>query len=346
MVQHEPDGTGGAVRAAHDVVRDSDTVVVLSGDHPLINAEIVAALLETHRAAKAGATVMTVELDDPGAYGRIVRDDDGDIERIVETKDPAGVDPEILAIGEINTGTYAFAAEPLVEALDHLRTPTTPPASTTSATCCRCCATDGHRVVAHVATDPNVNLGVNNRADLAPSPPRRAGRSSSATCSPASRSSTPPRTWIDAEVEIAADATIEPGTVLRGAHLDRRRLDHRAALDADRHDRRRAVARDPAPTCTAPTVGNSPSVGPFAYLRPAPSSTRAPRPAPSSRSRTPPSATRRRSRTSSYVGDAEVGAGANVGAGTITANYDGATSTGRRSGKVRGSASTTRWSLR
>ena len=81
VVQPEADGTGGAIRAAHDIVRDSDTVVVLSGDHPLINAEIVSALLETHRAAKAGATVMTVELEDPGAYGRIVRDDDGDIER-------------------------------------------------------------------------------------------------------------------------------------------------------------------------------------------------------------------------------------------------------------------------
>ena len=78
----------------HDLVRESETVVVLSGDHPLITAEIIAALLETHRAAGAAATVMTVELDDPGAYGRIVRDADGDVERIVETKDPDEVDPE------------------------------------------------------------------------------------------------------------------------------------------------------------------------------------------------------------------------------------------------------------
>src|SRR5688572_7165405 len=120
VVQPEADGTGGAIRAAHDIVRDSDTVVVLSGDHPLINAEIVSALLETHHAAKAGATVMSVELDDPTAYGRIVRADDGDIKEIVETKDETGVDPKVLEIREINTGTYAFAAEPLMEALDHL----------------------------------------------------------------------------------------------------------------------------------------------------------------------------------------------------------------------------------
>ncbi|MGH2950879.1 MAG: NTP transferase domain-containing protein, partial [Solirubrobacterales bacterium] len=84
--QPKPDGTGGAVRAAHDLVRDSETVVVLSGDHPLITAEIIAAILETHHAAGAAATVMTVELDDPASYGRIVRDEAGDVERIVETK--------------------------------------------------------------------------------------------------------------------------------------------------------------------------------------------------------------------------------------------------------------------
>ena len=120
VVQPEADGTGGAIRAAHDIVRASDTVVVLSGDHPLITAEIVTGLLETHRAAGAAATVMTIELDDPGAYGRIIRDADGDIARIVETKDPSGVPPDELAVREINTGTYAFAAEPLLGALDRL----------------------------------------------------------------------------------------------------------------------------------------------------------------------------------------------------------------------------------
>src|SRR5688500_15552920 len=108
VVQPQPGGTGGAIRAAHDLVRDSETVVVLSGDHPLINAEIVSALLETHRAAGAAATVMTVELSDPAAYGRIVRDAAGEIEAIVETKRPAEVAPEVLEIREINTGTYVF----------------------------------------------------------------------------------------------------------------------------------------------------------------------------------------------------------------------------------------------
>ena len=94
--------------AALEAIESSEEVVVLSGDHPLLGADTIAALLETHRSEDAKATVMTVELDDPGQYGRIVRDSDGGVERIVETKHPESVPPEILATKEINTGTYCF----------------------------------------------------------------------------------------------------------------------------------------------------------------------------------------------------------------------------------------------
>ena len=167
VIQPEADGTGGAVRAAHDIVRDSDTVVVLSGDHPLINAEIVAALLETHRAAAAGATVMTVELDDPAAYGRIVRDADGDIERDRRDQEPGGGRPRGARDPRDQHRHLRLRRRAADGGARPARPTTTPPASTTSATCCRCSARDGLRVVAHRATDPNVNLGVNNRVDLA-----------------------------------------------------------------------------------------------------------------------------------------------------------------------------------
>ena len=216
VIQPEADGTGGAVRAAHDIVRDSETVVVLSGDHPLINADIVTELLETHHASGAGATVMTVELDDPAAYGRIVRDADGDIERIVETKNPDEVEPEVLAIAEINTGTYVFDAEPLMEALDHLENDNSA-GEYYLGDVLPMLRRDGRRVVAHLATDPNVNLGVNNRADLAVVTAEARRQilhrhmvSGVTVIDPAS-------TWIDADVEIAADVTIEPGTSLRGS---------------------------------------------------------------------------------------------------------------------------------
>ena len=91
------------------MIAESDTVLVLSGDHPLISAEIIGELIAAHEEAGAGATVMTTELEDPGSYGRIVRGDDGDVERIVEAKEPGDATEEELAITEVNAGTYAFA---------------------------------------------------------------------------------------------------------------------------------------------------------------------------------------------------------------------------------------------
>src|SRR5687768_16215944 len=79
VIQPEADGTGGAMRAAIELIRDSETVVVLSGDHPLISSEVISRLLATHAESGAAATVMTFVLDEPGAYGRIVRDAAGDI---------------------------------------------------------------------------------------------------------------------------------------------------------------------------------------------------------------------------------------------------------------------------
>src|SRR4029079_4607241 len=98
----------------------SQDVIVLSGDHPLIDAPFVSALAERHRTSKAAATVTTRELDDPGQYGRIVRSTDGDIDRIVETKSPDDATPKELAIKEVNLGTYAFATAPLLDALGNV----------------------------------------------------------------------------------------------------------------------------------------------------------------------------------------------------------------------------------
>ena len=118
VVQPTSDGTGGALRAAREAIAASETVLVLSGDHPLISAEIIGELVSAHEEAGAGATVMTTELDEPGSYGRIVRGDDGDVERIVEAKEPGDATEEELAITEVNAGTYAFAGAPLAEALE------------------------------------------------------------------------------------------------------------------------------------------------------------------------------------------------------------------------------------
>ena len=181
----------------------------------------------------------------------------------------------------------------------------------------------GHRVVAHMATDPNVNLGVNNRADLAVVAAEARRQINERHMLAGVTIVDPAATWIDADVEIAADATIEPGTLAARRDAHRRRLDHRPPLDADRLDRRRAGTRRSTPTFRTPTSATWSRSARSPTCVPAPSSRPAPRPAPSSRSRTRPSARRRKVPHLSYIGDADVGAGANVGAGSITANYDG-----------------------
>lgn len=321
VIQPEPDGTGGAVRAAHDLVRDSETVVVLSGDHPLINAEIIAALLETHRAATAGATVMTVELDDPGTYGRIVRDETGDIERIVETKHPDQVPPEQLAIKEINTGTYVFAAAPLVEALDGLTNDNTA-GEYYIGDVLPTFREQGLRVVAHRATDPNVNLGVNDRADLALVTAEARRQILDRHMRAGVTIVDPTSTWIDAEVEIAADATIEPATTLRGRTAiggDSIIGPHTTVIDSRIGEQARVVSSH----LDSAEVGDLANVGPFAYLRPDASLGQGAKAGSFVEIKNSTIGEGAKVPHLSYVGDAEIGAGANMGAGSITANYDG-----------------------
>jgi len=323
VVQPEPDGTGGAVRAAHDIVRDSETVVVLSGDHPLVTAEIVSALLETHRASGAGATVMTVELDDPGAYGRIVRDGDGDIETIVETKRPDEVDPKVLAIREINTGTYAFDAEPLMEALDQLDNDNSDGEYYLGDVLPMLRAA-GRRVVAHRASDPNVNLGVNNRVDLAAATAVARRQILERHMLAGVTIIDPASTWIDAEVELASDVTIEPGCYLRGSTRvgsDSIIGPNSTLIDTSVGEQARVVHSH----LSSAVVGDLASVGPFTYLRPDAELGQGAKAGSFVEIKNARVGDGAKVPHLAYVGDAEIGAGANLGAGSITANYDGRT---------------------
>src|SRR5262245_56647809 len=100
VTQPEPDGTGGAVRAALPLIEDAETVLVLSGDVPLISAETISGLLAAHEISGAAATMLTIELEDPGSYGRVTRDASGEVERVAEAKTAGDATPEQLAIRE------------------------------------------------------------------------------------------------------------------------------------------------------------------------------------------------------------------------------------------------------
>ena len=321
VTQPESDGTGGAVRAALPLIEEAETVLVLSGDHPLVSAADVAGLLEAHAASDAAATMLTIELEDPGSYGRVVRAASGEVERVVEAKAAGDADPEQLAIREINAGTYAFDAAPLATALAGLSNdnaqgeyylPDVFPALREA----------GHTVAAHVAEDFAVTMGVNDRADLAAVEAEGRRRILDAHMRAGVTVVDPASTWVDAGVEIAADARIEPGTSLRGA----------TAVGP-------GSVVGPLTTLTDTTLGacvtvphsylvecevlDGCAVGPFAYLRPGAHLAR--------EAKAGAFVEVKNSRIGegvkvphlAYVGDAEVGAGSNLGAGTITANYDG-----------------------
>ena len=307
VVQPEADGTGGAIRAAGELIASAETVVVVPGDHPLISGELLEELLKAHAEAGAAATVMSVELDDPGAYGRLVRTDDGQVDRIVETKHPESVPDEILAIREISTSTFAFDAKALASALARLSNDNEA-GEYYLGDVLPLLRSDGLSIAAYVCPDPAANLGVNHRADLALAATEARRRIAERHMLAGVTIVDPAATWVDAEVEIGADATIEPGCVLRGSTkvgAGAQVNAHSYAIDAE--------------------VGENCSVGPFAYLRPGTRLAAGAKAGTFVEIKNSEIGEGTKVPHLSYVGDADVGAGSNLGAGTITANYDGFT---------------------
>jgi len=319
--QPEPDGTGGAVRAALRLIEDAETVLVLSGDVPLISAGTISALLEAHAESGAAATMLSIELDEPGSYGRVVRDAQGGVERVVEAKAAGDATAEQLAIREINAGTYVFEAGPLAEALAGLPNdnaqgeyylPDVLPALRAA----------GHAVGAHLTDDLAVTMGVNNRVDLAAVEAEARARILERHMLAGVTVVDPGSTWVDAGVEIAADARIEPGTSLRGATAvgAGTTVGPLSTLIDTRVGEGATIPHSYLVECE---VGEGALVGPFAYLRPGAALEAGAKAGTFVEIKNSRIGADAKVPHLAYVGDADVGAGSNLGAGTITANYDG-----------------------
>ena len=321
VTQPQPDGTGGAVRAALPLIREAETVLVLSGDVPLISPETISGLLGAHAASGAAATMLTIELDDPGSYGRVVRSPPGEVERVVEAKAAGDATPEQLAINEINAGTYAFQAAALAEALAGLSSdnaqgeyylPDVLPALREA----------GHSVAAHQTEDLAVTMGVNNRVDLAAVEAEARRRILRAHMLAGVTVVDPASTWIDADVEIAPDARIEPGTSLRGKTTvgSGSTVGPLSTLTDTTLGSGVSVLHSYLVECEA---GDGAQIGPFAYLRPDAELAQNAKAGSFVEVKNSRIGEGAKVPHLAYVGDAEVGAGSNLGAGTITANYDG-----------------------
>jgi bifunctional UDP-N-acetylglucosamine pyrophosphorylase/glucosamine-1-phosphate N-acetyltransferase len=295
--------------------------LVLSGDTPLLDADAIAGLLAAHRDAGAAATLMTTELDDPGSFGRVIRGADGEVERIVEAKKPGDASPEELQVKEVNVGTYAFAAGPLADALDGLSNdnaqgeyylPDVLPLIRKA----------GGGVIAHLVGDPAVNLGVNDRADLARVADEARRRIMLGHMRAGVTIEDPAATWIDADVELSPDVTLLPGTSLRGGTSigSGSTIGPMATLIDSRIGERATVIHSYLTECE---VADEAKVGPFAYLRPNARIGEGAKAGTFVEIKNSEIGKGAKVPHLSYIGDAEVGEGTNLGATTVTANYDG-----------------------
>ena len=331
IVQPVADGTGGALRAAADVVRDSDAVLVLSGDTPLLSAEVIEGLLAAHAEANAAATMMTTELEDPGTFGRVIRTADGEVERIVEAKKPGDASADQLEVKEVNAGTYAFSAARLAEALDGL-TNENAQGEYYLPDVLPLIRKGGGKVIAHLVADPAVNLGVNDRADLARVTDEARRRILLAHMRAGVTIEDPGATWIDADVSIEPDATILPGTSLRGSTSigSGTTVGPVTTLIDSRIGDRATVIHSYLTACQ---VADEAKVGPFTYLRPDASIGEGAKAGSFVEIKNSEIGAGAKVPHLSYIGDAEVGEGTNLGASTVTANYDGRSKNRTKIGK-------------
>ena len=317
--QVEGEGTGAAVLAAREHLTGDQLVVVLSGDHPLVSADTVAGLVEEHRREGAAATVLTTESIDPAGYGRVVRGEDGSVERIVETKHPEGVPPEELAIREVNIGTYAFDGVELVGALDRVELENDERYLTGAVPVLR---EQGGRIAAHQTGDGGAALGINDRSQLMEAEQLAQARLLRAHAREGVTFQAPQTVRVEAGVTIGPDTVIAPGCCLTGATRiggGARIGPNVTAIDSIVGDGATVIQCH----MVEAEVHADASVGPFAYLRPGTIVREGAKIGTFVEIKNADIGRGAKVPHLSYVGDAEVGEEANLGASTITANYDG-----------------------
>jgi bifunctional UDP-N-acetylglucosamine pyrophosphorylase/glucosamine-1-phosphate N-acetyltransferase len=320
-VQDPPAGTGDAVLCAREALAGATDVIVLSGDHPLLDAGFVTALAERHAASGAAATVTTRKLEDPGQYGRVVRAPSGDVERIVETKHPGDASAEELAIKEINAGTYAFAVAPLFEALRQVGTDNAQ-GEVYLGDVIPLLRGAGHRVAAFLTDDELISMGINTRADLAGVQEEARRQILRRHMLAGVTISDPSSTFIDVDVKIGEDTTIEPFSFLKGqVEIGSRSTvgPLTTLIDCVLGDEV-SVVHSHLDACE---VLDGCTVGPFTRIRPGTKLHERVRAGAFVEIKNSEIGEGAKVPHLSYIGDADVGEGANIGASTITANYDG-----------------------
>lgn len=318
-VQEEQNGTGHAVQCAMSRLEGfSGTVIVTNGDVPLLRGETLQNLFAAHNSSPTAVTVLTLKMDDPTGYGRIVRNEDGEVTGIVEQKDTS--DAERL-IKEVNSGVFAFDAAILRTALGQLNS-NNAQGELYLTDVLGIARAAGHPVRAHVATDPEELAGVNDRVQLAAAGAELNRRTVEAAMRGGATIIDPASTWIDVTVQVGRDVLIQPNTQLLGSTV----IGDDATIGPDTTLSDVTVGEGASVVRTHgfdSSIGARASVGPFTYLRPGTvlgeegklGGFVETKKATIGRGSKVPHLT--------YVGDATIGEYSNIGASSVFVNYDG-----------------------
>ncbi|NEM90725.1 bifunctional UDP-N-acetylglucosamine diphosphorylase/glucosamine-1-phosphate N-acetyltransferase GlmU [Galbitalea soli] len=318
--QDEVPGTGRAVEVALDALPADfeGEVVVVSGDVPLLDAATLSGMIDAHRAGGAAATLLSALLDDATGYGRVVRAADGSVERIVEQRDASPAELDLL---EINSGSYVFAVRPLREQLAAVGADNAQGEKYLTDVVALLRAA-GQEVTAVTVRESWIVGGVNDRVQLAETARRlndmivRGWQLAGVTIRD------PQSTWIDLQATIAEDVELLPGTSIHGPTTIARGaiIGPDTSLDACEIGEDAVVRRTDA---TLAVIGARASVGPFAYLRPGTVLGEDGKIGTFVETKNSTIGAGSKVPHLSYIGDTTIGVDSNLGAGTITSNYDG-----------------------
>ena len=319
--QTEQRGTGHAIQCAAEAIAAYENFLVLSGDVPLIRPQTIEAVWKFHQRENAAMTLLTADLPDPRNYGRVIRksSDSIEVDAIVEQKCLA---PEQLDLREINMGMYAFSTRPLLEHLGELKTEN-PHGEYYLTDMARVLKDAGKRVVAYKSAEVEELLGVNTLAELAGLDAALRAQTAQRLMDSGVSIFRPETCVIDADVEVAADTVLEPFVQLLG----------KTRIGSDSTIRSYTVIEDcvigddvlvrQGCVLSESKIENGARIGPFAHLRPGSEigeNAHVGNFVETKKARLGKGA---KANHLSYLGDSEVGDGTNIGAGTITCNYDG-----------------------
>src|SRR6201996_6569043 len=319
VIQDHQNGTGHAVRSVIETIGlVPGRVLVTYGDMPLLRAETLAALAREHDQAGNAVTVLTARVPDPAGYGRIVRDASGALTGIVEHRDATAGQRRI---DEINSGCYVFDGALLADVIKRLPTANAQGQEylTDAVSILR---DDGHRVGTLVADDPFEIEGVNDRVQLARARRVYNDRLLEHWMRAGVTIVDPATTWLDAEVTLAPDVELGPSTQLEG----------RTTIGAGAHVGPGVVLRDTVvgagasvinAVCEQSEIGPEATVGPYTRLRPGSRLGRGARAGSFVEMKNAVVGEGTKVPHLTYVGDADIGAGSNIGAATVFVNYDG-----------------------